>query len=197
MVADAHYHALDGARSGFSMLLRPVREILLAPSEIASEFGGFFVRHRHLQLERDALQAERAQLFADLNAANELKRENAELRALLQLQARPGQKTVHAALLYQGHDWFTQRITLDEGARAGLKTGMPVVDASGLVGQLTRVYPGASEVTLVSSPEQLTPVFIERTGQQGCLGVTQAPGGTRWNCVSCRRRQISAPATVC
>ncbi len=27
------------------------------------------------------------------------------------------------------------------------------------------MYPGSSEVTLVSSPEQLTPVVIERTGQ--------------------------------
>ncbi|MDO9220167.1 MAG: rod shape-determining protein MreC, partial [Thiobacillus sp.] len=34
-------------------------------------------------------------------------------------------------------------------------------------GQLSQVYPGTSEVTLVSSPEQLTPVFIERTGQRG------------------------------
>ena len=74
---------------------------------------------------------------------------------------------VHAALLYQGHDWFAQRLTLDQGAGAGLRIGLPVVDADGLVGQLTRVYPGSSEVTLVSSAEQLTPVFVERTGQRG------------------------------
>jgi rod shape-determining protein MreC len=42
-----------------------------------------------------------------------------------------------------------------------------VVDASGLVGQVSRVYPESSEVTLVSSPDQLTPVFVERTGQRG------------------------------
>ncbi|WP_296814137.1 rod shape-determining protein MreC [Thiobacillus sp.] len=102
-----------------------------------------------------------------MNRAAELARENAELRALLQLQVRPGQKVVHAALLYQGHDWFAQRLTLDQGSGAGLRTGLPVVDADGLVGQLTRVYPGSSEVTLVSSTDQLTPVFVERTGQRG------------------------------
>jgi rod shape-determining protein MreC len=172
VVADSHYHALDGLRSSFSLLLRPMREILRAPGEVASELGGFFTRHRRLQQERDALLAERARLLVGLNTANELARENAEFRALLQLKARPGQKMVHAALLFQGHEWFSQRITLDEGAGAGLKTGMPVVDASGLVGQLTRVYTGASEVTLVSSPEQLTPVFIERTGQRGLAAGT-------------------------
>jgi rod shape-determining protein MreC len=167
VVADARYHALDGLRSGFSLLLLPMREIMRAPSDVASELSGFFVRHRRLQKERDALLAERARLAVGVNTAKELARENAELRALMQMQARPGQQTVHAALLYKGHDWFAQRITLDEGAGAGLRGGLPVVDASGLVGQVSRVYPGSSEVTLVSSPKQLTPVFVERTGQRG------------------------------
>lgn len=167
VVVDVRYHALDGLRSGFSLLLQPVREVMRVPTSVAAELTGFFTRHRLLQKERDALLAERAQLQLGVNRAAELARENAELRALLQLQVRPGQKVVHAALLYQGHDWFAQRLTLDQGSGAGLRTGLPVVDADGLVGQLTRVYPGSSEVTLVSSTDQLTPVFVERTGQRG------------------------------
>jgi len=167
VVVDVRYHALDGLRSGFSMLLQPVREAMRAPSDVAAELGGFFTRHRLLQQERDALLAERSRLQVSVNAAKELVRENAELRTLLQLQTRPGQQAVQAALLYQGHDWFAQRITLDQGGGAGLRSGLPVVDAAGLVGQVSRVYPGSSEVTLVSSPEQLTPVFVERTGQRG------------------------------
>jgi len=167
VVADVRYHALDGLRSGFSLLLQPVREAMRAPTDIAAELGGFFIRHRLLQKERDALLIERAQLLTGVNAAQELARENTELRTLLQLQSRPGQQLVHAALLYQGHDWFAQRITLDQGGSAGLRSGLPVVDASGLVGQVSRVYPGSSEVTLVSSPKQLTPVMVERTGQRG------------------------------
>lgn len=166
-VFDSRYHALDGLRSGFSLLLQPVREIMRAPSDVAAELGGFFTRHRLLQKERDTLLAERARLMVNVNAARELRRENAELRSLLQLQTRPGQQVVHAAQLYRGHDWFSQRITLDQGGRAGLRSGLPVVDAVGLVGQVSRVYPASSEVTLISSPEQLTPVLIERTGQRG------------------------------
>ncbi|HET9463048.1 MAG TPA: rod shape-determining protein MreC [Thiobacillus sp.] len=167
VVADARYRALDGLRSGFSLMLQPAREVMRAPADIAAELGGFFVRHRLLQKERDALLVERAQFLVSMNTAKEVVRENAELRTLLQLQSRPGQQVVHAAQLYQGHDWFAQRITLDQGGRAGLRHGLPVVDASGLVGQLSRVYPGSSEVMLVSSPGQLTPVMVERTGQRG------------------------------
>lgn len=167
VVIDARYRALGSLRSGLSILLQPVRQVMRAPTDVAAELGGFFTRHRLLQKERDALRIERTQLLVDANAAGDLARENAELRDLLRVQARPGQRKAQAALLYRGHDWFAQRITLDQGARAGLRTGLPVVDAGGLIGQLSQVYPGTSEVTLVSNSEQLTPVFIERTGQRG------------------------------
>ena len=174
IVIDVRYHALEGLRSGFSLLLQPVRQAMRAPVDVAAELGGFFTRHRLLQKERDALLDERARLRVSENRVNELSRENRELRALLQLRSRPGQQVVHAAMLYQGHDWFAQRITVDQGAAAGLRRGLPVVDAAGLVGQVTRVYPRSSDVTLVSSPDHLTPVYVERTGQRGL-----AAGGGR------------------
>lgn len=167
IIADVRYQALEGLRSGFSLLLQPVRSVMRAPTDVATELSGFFMRHRQLQQERDALLAEQARLSVRVNAASELARENNELRALLQLQSRPGQQMVHAAMLYRGHDWFAQRITLDQGATSGLREGLPVVDARGLMGQVSRVYPSSSEVTLVSSPQQLTPVFVERSGQRG------------------------------
>ena len=172
VVADARYHTLEGLRSGFSVLTQPMRVAMRAPNDVASELSGFFVRHRQLQQQRDALLAERAQQSLSVNVARELARENAELRVLLQLQARPGQQVVRAAMLYKGHDWFAQRITLDQGAGSGLRGGLPVMDARGLMGQVSRVYPRSSEVTLVSSPQQLTPVFVERTGQRGLAAGT-------------------------
>lgn len=167
VVADLRYRALDGMRAGFAVVLEPARAVMRAPSEVATEIGGFFVRHRQLQKERDALLTERARLVTRANEARQLARDNAELRSLLDLQTRPGQKVIQAAFLFRGHDWFAQRIMLDQGAGSGLRGGLPVVDASGLVGQVSRVYAGSSEVTLVSSPQQLTPVYIERTGQRG------------------------------
>jgi len=172
VVLDVRYQAMEGLRSGLALLLEPVRVVLRAPTDVAVELNGFFTRHRLLQKERDELLAERTRLRLDAEAARDLARENASLRALLGLRERPGQRAIQAALVYQGHDWFAQRITLDRGIASGLGNGLPVVDDAGLVGQLTRVYAGSSEVTLVSSPEQLTPVYIERTGQRGLAAGT-------------------------
>ena len=167
VVADSRYRSLEALRSGFAVVLEPARAAVRAPVEVATEVAGFFVRHRQLQRERDALLAERVQLTTRVNEARALARENAELRRLLDVRARPGHRIIHAAFLFHGHDWFAQRIMLDEGANAGLRGGLPVVDGEGLVGQVSRVYAGSSEVTLISSPQQLTPVHVERTGQRG------------------------------
>lgn len=167
LVLDSRYHALEGLRSGFSLALQPVREFLRAPTELAEELGGFFTRHRELQRERDALLAERASLMASVSGARDLARENRELRSLLALAPRLDAQHVRAAMLYKGHDWFAQRLMIDRGSATGLRSGLPVIDAAGLVGQIQRVYPGSSEVMLVSSPGHLTPVQIERTAQRG------------------------------
>ncbi|MFP5410365.1 MAG: rod shape-determining protein MreC [Gammaproteobacteria bacterium] len=167
VIFDSRYHALEGLRSGLSLMLQPVREFLRAPTELADELGGFFTRHRALQKERDALLVERANLLATTADARDLARENRELRSLLALAPRHDVQQVRAALLYKGHDWFAQRLMIDRGAAAGLRSGLPVIDAAGLMGQIQRVYPGSSEITLVSSPNHLTPVQVERTARRG------------------------------
>ena len=167
VILDSRYHALDTLRSGFSLALQPVREFLRAPTELAEELGGFFTRHRELQKERDALLAERAGLMAGVAGARDLARENRELRSLLALATRHDVQQVRAAMLYKGHDWFAQRLMINRGSAAGLRSGLPVIDATGLIGQIQRVYPGSSEVTLVSSPGHLTPVQVERTARRG------------------------------
>jgi rod shape-determining protein MreC len=53
---------------------------------------------------------------------------------------------------------------LDRGARSGVKPGLPVIDNAGVVGQVTRVFPFTSEVTLLTDKEQAIPVQVLRSG---------------------------------
>lgn len=170
MVAlDSRYHALEGVRAGLALVTQPLRHAARAPFEMADEIAGFLTRHRALQRERDALLQERAELRAEINATRDLVREHSELRRLAALDTRPDLRGVAASVLYQGQDWFAQRLTLDRGERSGLRAGLPVIGADGLIGQISRVYVASSEVTLVTNRDQLTPVFVERTGQRGLV----------------------------
>jgi rod shape-determining protein MreC len=53
---------------------------------------------------------------------------------------------------------------LDRGTRSGVKLGLPVIDNAGVVGQVTRVFPFTSEVTLLTDKEQAIPVQVLRNG---------------------------------
>jgi rod shape-determining protein MreC len=176
VVLDARLGALDAMRAGLSRVMQPVQRVMLAPFDLATEIGGFLVRHRDLQLERDRLLRERVLLHDELNAARDVLRENQELRGLLALQRRPAHSAVAAGILYQGQDWFSHRVTIDHGAGSGLRAGQPVVDTQGLVGQVTRVFPDSSEVALVSNSDQLTPAFIQRTGQRALVAGSSHAG---------------------
>jgi rod shape-determining protein MreC len=53
---------------------------------------------------------------------------------------------------------------IDKGSQQGVRPGSPVVDASGVVGQVTRAHALASEVTLLVDKEQAIPVQVVRNG---------------------------------
>lgn len=163
---DVRFGAMTPVRNGFSTLMEPLQRAIMVPFDVAAEISGFLTRHRALQQQRDALLNERVQLNRALYAARDAQRSNAELLALLKLAQAQDRTGVAAHILYQGQDWFSRRMTIDQGADVGIQPGSPVVDAQGLIGQVTRVLPSTSEVTLVTHADQLTPVMVERTGQR-------------------------------
>lgn len=164
--ADVRAGALETLRSGFSRVLQPLQRAVMVPFDVGGEISGFLIRHRELQQQRDKLLDERVQLNRALYMSRDAQRANAELLALMKLNANQDRSAVAAHILYQGQDWFSRRMTIDRGVASGIQAGAPVIDAQGLIGQVTRVYPASSEVTLVTHADQLTPVMVERTGQR-------------------------------
>ncbi|HYE39129.1 MAG TPA: rod shape-determining protein MreC, partial [Ramlibacter sp.] len=107
------------------------------------------------------LQSQRA------NQVEQLTMENTQLRQLLGLRERLSAPTLAAEVLYDAADPYTRRVVIDKGLAQGVQPGSPVIDESGVLGQVTRVHPLISEVTLVTDPEQAIPVVNTRTGVRG------------------------------
>lgn len=63
--------------------------------------------------------------------------------------------------------------TIDAGASQGLRPGMAVIDARGLVGKLTTVVADYAQVELVSSPDAR---YAVRTSLSGHTGLLQGQG---------------------
>ena len=92
--------------------------------------------------------------------------ENARLRALLDLKPALQVKSISAQVMYEAADPYSRKLFIDRGAGQGVVLGSPVVNEAGVVGQVTRVYPLTSVVTLLSDRDAAIPVYNSRSQQR-------------------------------
>ena len=167
MVADARFRITQPVRSAVATVLFPVQWLAMRPVLGARWARDYFTALHIAQTnEEDArrkliLQAERA------NQVEQLINENAQLRKLLALRERLTATSQAAEVLYDAADPYTRRVIIDKGLAQGVVAGSPVIDESGVLGQVTRVHPLISEVTLVTDRDQAIPVLNTRTGARG------------------------------
>jgi len=107
------------------------------------------------------VQAERALRF------DAVQHENDRLRALLELRPALTVRSQPAELLYEAADPYSRKVIIDRGVAHNVKPGSPVVNESGVLGQVTRVYLQSSEVTLLSDRDAAIPVLNQRSGKRG------------------------------
>ncbi|PWF46637.1 rod shape-determining protein MreC, partial [Massilia glaciei] len=164
LMLDARLQALAALRTGAGTILYPFQMAALMPRDAIALGGSYFSSLAALQKEvRDLKGAEVASAQA-VQQARLLLAENAHLRKLMGARANIPVKSIMGEILYDARDPSTRRVVLDRGTREGIELGLPVIDNAGVVGQITRVFPFTSEVTLLTDREQAIPVQVLRNG---------------------------------
>ncbi|MBC7916500.1 MAG: rod shape-determining protein MreC [Rhodoferax sp.] len=169
MVADARFKVTQPLRVVLASVLYPVQWLALQPVQLAQGGSDYFATLHSAQLARDdairklGLQAQRA------NQVDQLALENERLRKLLGLRERLHSKAMAAQVLYDAADPYTRKVIIDKGLADKVGLGSPVLDEHGVLGQVTRVYPLVSEVTLISDRDHATPVLNARTSARGVV----------------------------
>ncbi len=167
MVADARFQVMQPLRTALSVLLYPVQWLAMRPMLLAdaaqSNLKSLTAKESNFEVLRKQLsvQSQRA------NLAEQLLLENRRLRELLALQQRLEQPALAAQVLYDAADPYTRKVILDKGEVQGLHLGAPVLDELGVLGQVTRLFPLVSEVTLITDRDHAIPVQNARTGARG------------------------------
>jgi rod shape-determining protein MreC len=163
MVADTRFTVVQPLRSGIAAALAPVQRSLLVPIDLALGGNDYFQGLTKALAAEDAarrqlvLQAEQAQ------SAERLANENRQLRGLLELKPGLTVKSVAAEVMYEAADPFSRKLYIDRGLAQGLVPSSPVITEGGVIGQVTRVYPLTSEVTLLTDRDAAIPLLNTRT----------------------------------
>ncbi len=164
MLLDARLNALNSLRQMISIAVAPLQRLAMTPAELLDQTGNFFVTQEHLQNENASLRQRQLVQAAQLQRMQAMQAENAHLRKILGVQQRRGESVVAAEIIYAGRDPFSQKIIVDKGSNHKIQAGQPALDDIGVVGQVTRVYPFSSEITLLTDKDQAIPVEIVRNG---------------------------------
>jgi rod shape-determining protein MreC len=176
MVADSRFRLVEPVRAGIATMLLPVQRALLVPVELVRG-GGAYLQGLKTAIESE--QRARAELAAQAERATragELLAENARLRALLDLKPKLAVRSQAAEVLYEAADPYSRKVFIDRGQAQGIAPGSPVVNDTGVLGQVTRVYPLSAEVTLLTDRDASIPVLNTRT-QQRSVAFGGAGGG--------------------
>jgi rod shape-determining protein MreC len=167
MVADVRWHLTQPLRSALSVALYPLQWLAMRPVVWGGALGD------SLQLrdtaQREAREAQDQLLTQTVRASQveQLALENRQLRALLNLRERLPVTTRAAEVLYEAADPYSRKLIVNQGAMQGVKLGSPIMDELGVLGQVTRVYPLLSEITLLTDRDQAISVLNTRTAVRG------------------------------
>ena len=175
---DTRYRYLESIRQAVAVVLYPLQRAAQAPSEAINYIGSYFVTQRALVEENAALKRRLLEQGTAAQGYESALTDNTRLKSLLDVRSHYGNRATVVEVLYTGRDPFAQKLFVDKGADAGIAPGDAVIDAQGVVGQVTRALPYMAEVTLVTDKDQAVPVKVERSGVRSVLygaGAGRAP----------------------
>ncbi|MBX3717868.1 MAG: rod shape-determining protein MreC [Burkholderiales bacterium] len=177
MIADHRFGALEAVRLSLSVLVAPLQGLAAAPGAALARVADYFASQDRLLRDNEALQAKLLEYSAAAQQAKLLAAEQQQFLAMTPPRSRFGAEGVIAEVLTYGRNPFVRKLVLDKGLTHGIKAGMPVIDAEGVVGQVTAVGTFTSEVTLLTEKDQSVPVMLVRNGLRA-IAVGSGKGGS-------------------
>jgi rod shape-determining protein MreC len=164
LVLDARFRYTEGLRSVLALAAYPLQRAATAPIDFLRTVGDYFSTQAQLFEDNATLRAKNLALSQAAQRYETAEAEAAQLRRLIGAGEKLAVKSTPAEILYAGRDPYSHKIFINLGERQGVKPGSPVADEAGVVGQVTRVHPLVSEVTLVTDQDHVVPVQVVRNG---------------------------------
>lgn len=155
--------AVNVTRSAFGAIFRPIESatrVVTRPIQNTwngiTNYNDVLAENRRL---RDLVAYDEGATIAAIASV----REAQELLALNGLPTLAGISSCTAQVVGQSPSNFTQTVELNRGSECGIKVGMPVLNAAGMIGKVTDVYSKRSVVMLITDPGYSLSVKVVNT----------------------------------
>lgn len=164
LVLDARFKYTESLRSVVALAVYPLQVLATLPVEMGARVAGYFTSQAQLREDNAALRAKLLAASQQAQRFESARAEADELRRLIGASERLKLEVTPAEVLYNARDPYARKVVIDRGTNQGVRAGSPVIDETGVVGQVTRAYGPIAEVTLVTDKDQAIPVQVVRNG---------------------------------
>ena len=164
MFIDHHFVYIKPVRSWLSTVTTPVQWLADVPANSFYFIEKKLISHNRLLEENEKVKAHNLFLQQQLQKFSELSSENKQLRMLLNSSQRMEEQVQAAEVIGIDPDPQIQQIIVNKGLHDGAYVGQPVLDASGIMGQIISSNYLASRILLITDSSSRIPVKIDRNG---------------------------------
>jgi len=177
MVADTRLKITQPLRTVVATVLNPFERSLRMPVDGLNGASDYLMGLQRALSSETAARSQLARQAERASRVEQLQAENNRLRALLELRPALTVRSQPAEVLYDAPDPYSRKVILDRGSTQGIALASPVIDEAGVLGQVTRVYPLSSEVTLLTDKDAAIPVLNTRTQARSAAYGTSTGSG--------------------
>jgi rod shape-determining protein MreC len=140
-------------QGGLGFAFRPITGALNDVARGVASIAEAAAEIDRLRIDNAALRIENERLLAERTLNEEIRRENEQLTALLQLRAGFEHQTVAVEVISRDSSEFRRVVGISKGSADGIEEGDVVIAAGGaLVGRVSQVGLHAATVTLMTDP---------------------------------------------
>lgn len=168
-VVDLRFRSLELLRQSVALVIDPIQRAAQTPGSLVDHAATYLQGLHNLQQENSQLKHAQLNTAPNLQRLAQLEAENERLRKLLSVNEREKVNGQVAQILYTARDPFSRKVIVDKGQQSGIVAGQPAIDETGVVGQVTRVFPFSAEITLITDKDQAVPIQVVRSGQRSVV----------------------------
>jgi rod shape-determining protein MreC len=153
-----------------SDIIGPTLKVISSPVHLAGDVCDGYVNLIGVKKKNADLQKRLDVLTTENQKIPELEKENERLKSLLNLKEQKEHQMVAARVI--GEDvanWF-KCIIIDKGRAHGVSERMPVITASGVVGQAVEVSQWHSKVMILNDANSAVDVYVVGKHTRGIIG---------------------------
>jgi rod shape-determining protein MreC len=158
MVLDYRQDHISRLRSGLATLISPLQKIVAVPADFVNWTSNKFQSHSDLIDENDQLQDEVFILRGQAQKLIALEAEVSRLKSLMGAVSDRSEQRQIADIISVRASEFHHEVLINKGAEDGVYIGQPVIDANGIMGQVSEVAEFSSRIILITDERHAIPV---------------------------------------